>query len=142
MKYCFLSMFCVSGNRQSGLCVCNLPYGMLITTHCAVNTQEVIDVVERACDLLRGWCKPGCSTAFVNLPIHSTFFQCHDLSMVEWHTLYDAHFQKQYKATSFHWLFVHCNYCRLLNSNKEIYENWIIWDCKDCRKKKFTFIPL
>lgn len=47
-------MYCVSDNRQNGLVVCNLPYGVLITTHShPVKPEEAIDLVEQACALLR-----------------------------------------------------------------------------------------
>ena len=47
-------MYCMSENRQSGLIVCNLPYGMLITTYGhPVKTQDAIELVENACTLLR-----------------------------------------------------------------------------------------
>ena len=47
-------MYCMSENRQSGLIICNLPYGMLITTYSQpVKAQDAIEVVENACTLLR-----------------------------------------------------------------------------------------
>ena len=48
------SMYCMSENRQSGLIVCNLPYGMMITTYSQpVKAQDAIKLVENACTLLR-----------------------------------------------------------------------------------------
>ncbi|CAB4024209.1 Hypothetical predicted protein [Paramuricea clavata] len=53
-KKSLCSMYCMSENRQSGLIVCNLPYGMLITTYShPVKAQDAIELVENACTLLR-----------------------------------------------------------------------------------------
>ena len=53
-KKSLCSMYCMSENRQSGLIVCNLPYGMLITTYSQpVKAQDAVELVENACTLLR-----------------------------------------------------------------------------------------
>ncbi|XP_032228338.2 uncharacterized protein LOC116611844 [Nematostella vectensis] len=48
------SAYCTSGGNSQGLLVCNLPYGVLVASHPAQQTNTmVINIVERACQLLR-----------------------------------------------------------------------------------------
>lgn len=51
----FCSVYAVTRHNRSGIIVCNLPYGIMVATYSFPCTSvKAIDIVEKACELLRG----------------------------------------------------------------------------------------
>ena len=50
------SVYAVTHKNRCGIIVCDLPYGILVATYSFPCTSvKAIDIVEKACELLRGW---------------------------------------------------------------------------------------
>lgn len=50
------SVYAVTHKNRGGIIVCDLPYGILVATYSFPCTSvKAIDIVEKACELLRGW---------------------------------------------------------------------------------------
>ncbi|KAM7440967.1 hypothetical protein ABFA07_009953 [Porites harrisoni] len=51
----FCSVYAVTHKNRGGIIVCDLPYGILVATYSFPCTSvKAIDIVEKACELLRG----------------------------------------------------------------------------------------
>lgn len=49
------SVYAVTHKNRGGIIVCDLPYGILVATYSLPCTSvKAIDIVEKACELLRG----------------------------------------------------------------------------------------